>query len=164
MKSIQELLTILGYVPGRADGILGPLTNAAILAFQEDQNIEEAFAADEALLVALQKQVRRESFVSTEVAEDTEPQQSGTGTGFYVDTNILVTNQHVVDECVYMTDAQNNKLDIVTVDRINDLAILKTPVSSTSSIYLDDDPALGEAVYVAGFPIALIPLTLLSVQ
>ena len=152
MKSIQELLTILGYVPGRADGILGPLTNAAILAFQEDQNIEEAFAADEALLVALQKQVRRESFVSTEVAEDTEPQQSGTGTGFYVDTNILVTNHHVVEECVYMTDAQNNKLDIVTVDRINDLAILKTPVSSTNSIYLDDDPALGEAVYVAGFP------------
>ena len=152
VKSIQELLTILGYVPGRADGILGPLTNAAILAFQEDQNIEEEFAADEDLLVELQKQVRRESFVSTEVVEDTEPQQSGTGTGFYVDTNILVTNQHVVDECVYMTDAQNNKLDIVTVDRINDLAILKTPVSSTSSIYLDDDPALGEAVYVAGFP------------
>ena len=59
-----------------------------------------------------------------------------------------MTNQHVVDECAYIADAQNNKLDLVTVDRINDLAILRT-VNSDSSIYLDDDPALGEAVYVA---------------
>lgn len=152
VKSIQELLTVLGYVPGRADGILGPLTNAAILAFQEDQNIEEEFTADENLLVELQKQVRRESFANAKIVQDREPQQSGTGTGFYVDSNILVTNQHVVDECVYVTDAQNNKLDLVTVDRINDLAILRTPVNSDNSIYLDDDPALGEAVYVAGFP------------
>ena len=48
----------------------------------------------------------------------------GTGTGFYVTNDILVTNQHVVDGCVYMTDAQNNQLEILTVDRINDLAIL----------------------------------------
>ena len=58
-----------------------------------------------------------------------------------------MTNQHVVDGCVYMTDAQNNQLEILTVDRINDLAILRSPIHPTA-IYLDDDPELGEVVYV----------------
>ena len=152
VKSIQELLTILGYVPGRADGILGPLTTAAIQAFIEDQNIETNLEADEKLLVELQKQVRRESNADNTNNVPSEPVLGGTGTGFYVTNDILVTNQHVVDGCVYMTDAQNNPLEILTVDRINDLAILRSPVTSSSYIYLDEDPDLGEVVYVAGFP------------
>ena len=152
VKSIQELLTILGYVPGRADGILGPLTNAAIQAFKEDQNIDIDIGADETLLVELQKQIRKESNADNADNEPSEPVLGGTGTGFYVNNEILVTNQHVVDGCVYMTDAQNNQLEILTVDRINDLAILRSPIISDSYIYLDDDPELGEVVYVAGFP------------
>ena len=48
-------------MPGRADGILGPLTKAAIKAFKEDQNLDPDIQADEKLLVELQKQVRKES-------------------------------------------------------------------------------------------------------
>ena len=152
IKSVQELLTILGYVPGRADGILGPLTNTAIQAFKEDQNLDKAIEVDETLLVELQKQVRRESNADNTNTVPSEPVLGGTGTGFYVTNDILVTNQHVVDGCLYMTDAQNNPLEILTVDRINDLAILRSPVTSSSYIYLDEDPDLGEVVYVAGFP------------
>ena len=61
VKSAQELLSVLGYMPGRADGILGPLTNAAITAFKEDQNLPAELSIDENLLVELQKQVRKES-------------------------------------------------------------------------------------------------------
>ena len=35
---------------------------------------------------------------------------------------------------------------------MNDLAILKTSSKSNEYIYLDNDPELGEEVYVAGFP------------
>ena len=51
---------------------------------------------------------------------------SGTGTGFFVTENTLVTNQHVIEGCAYVSDSQNNKLDIIAVDRLNDLAILKS--------------------------------------
>ena len=112
IKSVQELLTILGYVPGRADGILGPLTNAAIQAFKEDQNIDIDIEVDEKLLVELQKQIRKESNADN---ADNEPSEPVLGVQELVlcNNDILVTNQHVVDGCVYMTDAQNNQLEIL---------------------------------------------------
>ena len=151
VKSAQELLTILGYMPGRADGILGPLTKAAIKAFKEDQNLDPSIQADENLLVELQKQVRKESSTKSNSKNDT-PLKEGTGTGFYVNSNTLVTNQHVIDSCEYLTDAKDEILDVVTVDRLNDLAILRTKNLISNYIYLGNDPDLGENVFVAGFP------------
>ena len=152
VKSAQELLSVLGYMPGRADGILGPLTNAAITAFKEDQNLPTELSIDENLLVELQKQVRKESNAEAANSATLEPMLSGTGTGFFVTENTLVTNQHVIEGCAYVSDSQNNKLDIIAVDRLNDLAILKSQEPNDNFIYLSEDPVLGQTVYVAGFP------------
>ena len=152
VKSAQELLSVLGYMPGRADGILGPLTNAAITAFKEDQNLPTELSIDENLLVELQKQVRKESNAEAANSASLEPMLSGTGTGFFVTENTLVTNQHVIEGCAYVSDSQNNKLDIIAVDRLNDLAILKSQEPNDNFIYLSEDPVLGQTVYVAGFP------------
>ena len=76
--------------------------------------------------------------------------------------DIVVTNQHVINNCAYLSDSQNNILEIVAVDRLNDLAVLRSPIKSENYIYLDDDPELGELVYVAGFPLSLETLNFTS--
>ena len=153
IKSTQELLAILGYKLGKADGISGPLTVAAIEAFKQDQGLAKDLS-DENLLVELQKQVRKESNAGNDSLVSKEPTFDSNGTGFFVSNNIVVTNEHVINNCAYLTDSQNNTLEIVTVDRLNDLAVLRSPIASEDYIYLDDDPELGELVYVAGFPLS----------
>ena len=41
IKQIQALLTYLGYNPGTVDGINGPNTMAAVLAFQKQESLEQ---------------------------------------------------------------------------------------------------------------------------
>ena len=161
IKSTQELLAILGYKLGKADGISGPLTAAAIKAFKQDQGLAENLS-DENLLVELQKQVRKESNAETDSLASKEPTYASNGTGFFVSDDIVVTNQHVINNCAYLADSQNNILEIVTVDRLNDLAVLRSPIKSEDYIYLDDDPELGELVYVAGFPLSFETLNFTS--
>ncbi len=161
IKSTQELLAILGYKVGKTDGISGPLTAAAIEAFKQDQGLAEDLS-NENLLVELQKQVRKESNAGTDSLAPKDPTLASNGTGFFVSNDIVVTNQHVINNCAYLSDSQNNILEIVAVDRLNDLAVLRSPIKSENYIYLDDDPELGELVYVAGFPLSLETLNFTS--
>lgn len=41
IKQIQALLTYLGYNPGTVDGINGPNTTAAVLAFQQQEDLQQ---------------------------------------------------------------------------------------------------------------------------
>ena len=118
--------------------------------------------SDENLLVELQKQVRKESNAGNDSLALKEPTLASNGTGFFVSNDIVVTNQHVINNCAYLSDSQNNILEIVAVDRLNDLAVLRSPIKSENYIYLDDDPELGELVYVAGFPLSLETLNFTS--
>ena len=43
VRSVQELLSILGYETGKIDGILGRITIAAIKAFQKEIELETIF-------------------------------------------------------------------------------------------------------------------------
>lgn len=51
---VQKQLDRLGYVPGPADGVIGPRTETAIKAFQEDHQLPMTGEIDDRLLKALQ--------------------------------------------------------------------------------------------------------------
>ena len=53
IKDVQSRLIDLGYWPGQPDGILGPTTKAAIMAFELDKGFVQTGIADDALLRVL---------------------------------------------------------------------------------------------------------------
>lgn len=148
--SIQTLLAALGYETGKVDGILGRMTIAAIKAFQKESNLEVTGRPTEELLISLQTALRR-SKISSKAQEAIKLPIVGTGTGFYIQESILVTNNHVVDDCSYMTDKAGNSLSIETTDTVNDIAILAGP-KNQNTLPLSINPNLGMVIYTGGFP------------
>lgn len=58
VRAVQQKLNELGYNAGRADGLMGRGTRAAIVAFQQDRGLAVTGAADQALLLQLQQAAR----------------------------------------------------------------------------------------------------------
>lgn len=59
VRDVQNALAVRGYEPGAADGDAGPITRAAILAFEHDHGFPATAEASEALLAALRAPGRR---------------------------------------------------------------------------------------------------------
>ena len=152
VQSIQQLLTELGYSPGPSDGIIGKRTIAAIKAFQYEMDIDMTGEVSEELLVGLQLAIKYSSDGKNIVSKDSDPRLLGTGTGFYINETNIVSNNHVVDQCEYLLDENENKLNVVMVDVSNDLAILSGPATENFLSISSLPPDLGEKVYVAGYP------------
>lgn len=55
VREIQRRLAALGYYAGAVDGVVGPMTRAAIRGFQKSEGLETTGAADRALLRALDR-------------------------------------------------------------------------------------------------------------
>jgi peptidoglycan hydrolase-like protein with peptidoglycan-binding domain len=53
VRDVQSALAARGYQPGAADGDAGPITRAAILAFEHDYGLAATAEASDALLAAL---------------------------------------------------------------------------------------------------------------
>jgi peptidoglycan hydrolase-like protein with peptidoglycan-binding domain len=53
VANVQAALQAQGYYTGEVDGILGPLTRAAIARYQADQGLEPTAAIDEPTLELL---------------------------------------------------------------------------------------------------------------
>ena len=153
VKSIQELLTILGYEVGKIDGILGPLTIAGIKAYEKAIEISMTGSPTESILIELQESVRLKN---NELATAKEPPKQlpivSTGTGFFIDKNNLVTNYHVVQKCNYLSTETKGLLTIETQDQINDIAILKSYNKSEFFLTLYENPQLGQSIYTGGYP------------
>ena len=91
----------------------------------------------------------------------TEP--ASQGTGFWINSNVVVTNSHVVQgakEIKILVAADALFADVIVNDQSNDIALLKVRTSNinTHSIILDRKIPLklGERVYAIGFPLSSI--------
>ena len=152
--SIQELLVELGYSLGEIDGVLGDRTIAAIKAFEIELELDEVTGIPtETILIGLQLAIRAKNS-SNSIKTESDITLIGTGTGFYINNSSIVTNNHVVDGCEYVTDHSNNKLNLVVADVVNDLALLTGPRKSSFLDISQNPPELGEKVYVSGYPFA----------
>ena len=90
--------------------------------------------------------------------DDNKIVAASSGTGFYVSsTGHIISNHHVVEGCntVKLTfKGKEVSADVLAVDKMNDLAILKADLTP-SKIYAvaNEDAALLEDIIIAGYPL-----------
>jgi hypothetical protein len=82
-----------------------------------------------------------------------------TGTGFFVAPNMVITNNHVVNECTKPIQVRYPERGSFTAtiygrDETNDLALLHTEMNNASVASFRIRPRLGERVAAYGFPYA----------
>ncbi len=68
----QSMLTAAGYHPGPVDGVLGPLTRAAIRAFQRDHELPTDGEISTAILVVLVTQEKPSTRATTAPSQPDE--------------------------------------------------------------------------------------------
>ena len=81
---------------------------------------------------------------------------SYSGSGFYVNPSMVVTNYHVVEQCTrfrVLRDATESSATVIAIDTRNDLALLQVTSPPAASPALRANAALGEEVMVAGHPL-----------
>lgn len=86
-----------------------------------------------------------------------EPSRGGvsTGSGFFVkDDGLVVTNNHVVENCTSIDVLKAGSATILARDVSNDLALLRTAGQGRSVQFRASPIQLGEAVYALGYPYA----------
>jgi S1-C subfamily serine protease len=93
-----------------------------------------------------------------QLPEDNKVVPAGSGSGFFVSNEgHVITNHHVVDGCnTTKVSFQGNQVDaqILAVDKMNDIAILKTNIKPDSIFPIsNEDVSLLEDVVVAGYPL-----------
>ena len=87
----------------------------------------------------------------------------GFGTGFFVTYKHVMTNNHVVEQCVDKIQLLNQDMwgpggaagKVVAQDKVNDLALITSNVQSNrfAQLRIAPIPAVGEHVWVYGYPL-----------
>ena len=93
-----------------------------------------------------------------QLPEDNKVVPAGSGSGFIVSNEgHVITNHHVIDGCnTTKVSFKGNQVDaqILAVDKMNDIAILKTNIKPNSIFPIsNEDVSLLEDVVVAGYPL-----------
>ena len=93
-----------------------------------------------------------------QLPEDNKVVPAGSGSGFFVSSEgHVITNHHVIDGCnTTKVSFKGNQIDaqILAVDKMNDIAILKTNIKPNSIFPIsNEDVSLLEDVVVAGYPL-----------
>jgi len=162
--SIQALLGALGYNIGGADGVLGPRTQAAIAAVQESMGERPDGRPSEALRQRLQAAVaarggNRAAPPSAGAAKGTPVE---TGSGFFIGTNLVVTNHHMAGSCSEIRlrkhGAEIGTARLVASNRSDDLAVVKSDVASEHHLKLRVGTPVkpAELVLVFGYPLSSV--------
>jgi len=159
IATVKTALAALGYDPGARDNTLNDATVGAIKAFQKDRGLTQTGEISSDLLAALLASRFEATNVSKTVAPSaTSPKLKlyATGSGFYVSAEgHIVTNQHVVDGCKEMRFPEGQVLQLLAVDKANDLALLKGPKPNGNVARFRDGRGVrtGDAILIAGFPL-----------
>jgi S1-C subfamily serine protease len=84
--------------------------------------------------------------------------KTSTGTGFFINSNILLTNNHVIEGCKNLKVVRTGfktTANVISVDKNNDLAILKTKDESKNILKFQNEKKvrIGESVIAMGYPL-----------
>lgn len=162
--SIQTLLTALRFDAGQADGYAGRKTALAIEAFQKSIGVKVDGLPSEELRSHLQASLAGRG--SAPPANSPPPAQAEakraqrSGTAFFINSENLVTNSHVVAGCGELGLLKNGTTliaaRVIAENRADDLAVLRAERSHTSFLKLriGDPLKPAESVVVFGYPLA----------
>jgi len=152
LSTVQAFLYALGYAPGDEGGF-DFRTKTAIKAYQKDSGITPIDGEiSEELFINLQssysKKQKTLNFSNYSIVRS--------GSGYLIDKKgHVVTNAHVIDGCSIITTGKNNTAEILRADENNDIAIIKTSdiEEYRAMSFANQDPALGQRIFVSGFPL-----------
>ncbi|MDC1491343.1 trypsin-like peptidase domain-containing protein [Gammaproteobacteria bacterium] len=152
VSTVQAFLYALGYAPGD-EGEYDFRTQTAIKAYQIDTDMKPVDGdISEELIIKLQS-----SFSKKQNTIDFKNYSVvGSGSGYLVDNNgHVVTNEHVINGCSIITTGKNNTAELLRADETNDIAIIKSFDSEKykAMSFANKDPALGQRIFVSGFPL-----------
>lgn len=87
---------------------------------------------------------------------------SGGGTGFFVEADIIATNNHVIAEAewITVTDIDGNKYDVTEIlarSENPDLAFFKVPFTAAPISKNTHGVRMGEDIYIIGAPMGIYP-------
>ena len=100
---------------------------------------------------------KEEEDIFKNVGEDTLL-AAASGTGFFINkSGVLVSNNHVIDSCdknFVFYDGESFEAKVLGVDRVNDLALMKTNINPKSHFSISNqDASLLDDVIIAGYPL-----------
>lgn len=156
LASIQTILSLLGHYVGAFDGQSNARTTAAIVAFQKSAGLPTDGVPTEALYARMKEVLAARNEAKEEPAE---PKVTGSGTGFFINPDTIVTNVHVVDGCVEVRarkeGADLGVLRVVASNKADDLAALRSDKVSTDFLRLRVDAPIkaAESILVFGYPL-----------
>lgn len=154
---MQTGLVVLEYDPGPVDGVIGSKTRAAIQAFQAEHGLQVSGAISGDLVVAIRQAL--ENYLDEALAEqeEKEPELYSTGTGFVVSSERhVLTNDHVVDECVEVRIAPAMAATVVARDQASDLALLRISAEEAGAVATFRQGRgirPGDDIVVVGYPL-----------
>ena len=158
VMAIQSLLARLGYDPGPINGEVGLRTNMAIAAFQKGQGERGDGMPSEGVRAKLERAIAERAAAGAPRPKETAV--VSTGTGFYISSDTIVTNFHVVNGCAEIGLRKNGvDLGVVRVlatSRADDLAALRAEAPAKSYLRLRVGAPIkaAEPVLVFGYPLA----------
>jgi S1-C subfamily serine protease len=158
VMAIQGLLARLGYDPGPINGEVGLRTNMAIAAFQKSLGERGDGLPSEGVREKLERVVAQRAAASA--PKPKEKALASTGTGFYISSDTIVTNFHVVNGCAELRLHKNGgdlgTAQVLATSRADDLAALRTEASAKSFLRLRIGAPIkaAEPVLVFGYPLA----------